>query len=416
MKKLLSAICITLAIFLVSCGGNKPEEIPEKPPAFSILQSQTTLKKHCEYGENVSFSEDELNNFLGENTTYITVTTLPDAEMGTLIFNGSAVIKGQSVPTEQLGYLKFVPSFQCKNASFGFTCDGKSFAGAEFGCELVYGEDVNSPPVAKDSDLLTVSGFTCEGKLAISEPNGDDYTINVITYPTDGFISVGKDGIVTYTPKEGFSGKDSMVYTVTDCFGSVSSKATLSIGVDKNESGLKFADMQDDMSHLYAYRMCENDVMVYRYEDGNYYFDPETPVSKIDFLVMMMCVTGEDADIVAVADSAATDDNGLSSGLKGYLSAASEKGLIQLENGRFSPKDSITLRDAAFTVANILSLPEAGSKTASSETDGKDYNALYSVVKAGIVDVAEPEKVLTKSDMAEILCKVSDYMEDNNMN
>ena len=416
MKKLLIAICITLAFFLVSCGGNTTEQVEEKPPAFSILQSQTTLKKHCEFGENASFSETEMDEFLGEKTNYITVTTLPEAEKGTLMFNGAAVIKGQSIPTIQLEYLKFIPSFECKSAGFGFTCDGKGFGGAEFGCELVFGDEVNSPPIAKDSVLSTVSGFTCEGELAINEPNGDDYTINVITYPTDGFVSFSENGQITYTPKEGFSGKDSMVFTVTDCFGAVSSKATLSIEVDKNESGMRFADMQDDMAHLYAYRMCKDDIMVYRYEDGSYYFDPDSPVSKIDFLVMMMCLTGEDADIVAVADSAVTDDNGLSSGLKGYLSAATEKGLILLENGRFSPKDAITVSDAAYTVSKILSLPEAGSQNVSAEAGGKDYKALYSAVKAGLLELADPEKTLDKSDVAELLCKVFDYMEENNMN
>ncbi len=416
MKKLLIAFCITLAFFLVSCGGNQQELKEEKPPAFSILQSQTTLKKHCEYGENASFSENELNNFLGESATYITVTTLPDAEKGTLIFNGAAVVKGQSVPTEQLDYLKFVPSFECKTASFGFTCDSKSFEGEEFGCELVFGEEINSPPVAKDSQLSTVSGFTCESELFITEPDGDSFTINVLSYPTDGFISIDSKGTVNYTPNEGFSGKDSMVFSVTDCFGAVSSKATLSISVDKNESGIRFADMEDDMNHLYAYKMCKDNVMVYRYEDGNYYFDPETPVSKMDFLVMMMCLTGEDADIVAVADSAVTDDTGLSSGLKGYLSAATEKGLIRLENGRFSPKDQITLSDAAYTVSKILSLPEVGSQNASSENGNDDYKALYSAVKAGIIETADPQKTLTKSEMAELLYKVFEYMEDNNMN
>ena len=416
MKKLLLAICITLAFFLVSCGGTKTEPIEEKPPAFSILQSQATLKKHCELGENASFSESELNNFLGESTTYITITKLPEAENGTLMFNGSAVIKGQSVPTGQLDFLKFVPSFECKTASFGFTCDGKTYSGAEFGCEMVFGEEVNSPPVAKDSGILTVSGFSCEGSLAITEPNGDDFIINVITYPIDGFITVSENGKVVYTPREGFSGKDSMVFTVTDCFGAESQKAMLSIEVDKNESGMKFVDMKDDMEHLYAYRMCKDNVMVYRYQDGEYYFDPESPVSKIEFLVMAMCLTGEDADIVAVADSVAIDDNGLSSGLKGYLSHAVANGLVQLDNGRFSPKDSVTLSEVAFTVSEILSLPEVGAQNASTETGNREYKALYSAVKAGIIDLAEPDLVVTKNDLAKIFCKVSQYMEDNNMN
>ena len=102
--------------------------------------------------------------------------------------------------------------------------------------------------------------------------------------------------------------------------------------------------------------------------------------------------------------------------LPGYgFSAAAEKGLIRLDNGRFSPKDAITLSDAAYTVAKILSLPEMGSQNVSAES-GKDYKALYSVIKAGLLEHAEPEKTLSKSEMAELLCKVCDYMEENNMN
>lgn len=415
MKKLLIALCFVFMLLLAACDKKPTEELPDKPPAFSILQSQTTLMKHQEYGENATFSADELHKFLGETTTYITVTELPDAEKGTLVFNGAAVIKGQSVPTDQLEFLKFVPTVDCKNAEFNFTCDGKGFIGETLECELVFGEGVNAPPVVKNGELKTVSGFTCEGKLSISEPNGDGYVINVITYPTDGFISVSADGNVIYTPKDGFSGSDSLIYTVTDNFGAVSEKATLTINVEKDESNLKFADMEEDMIHLYAHKMCKDNIMVYRFQDGEYYFDPETPVSKMDFLVMMMCVSGEDANIVAVADSAVRDDTGLSSGLKGYLSAAAEKGFIRLDNGRYSPKENITLAEAAFTVSNVLKLPEAQS-TNSSENENADYKTLYSAVKAGLIDVAEPSKTLTKADVAELLSRVADYMEENNMN
>ena len=39
--------------------------------------------------------------------------------------------------------------------------------------------------------------------------------------------------------------------------------------------------MDGNANHLSAYRVCSNDVMVYRVADGKYYFDPEAPVSKI---------------------------------------------------------------------------------------------------------------------------------------
>ncbi len=416
MKKLFVPVCIILTLCLMSCGIKPEEKTPERPPAFSILQKQTVLTKHSEKGENASFSEIELNNFLGESATYITVTALPDSEKGTLIFNGAAVIKGQSIPTSQLEYLKFVPSADCASADFKFTCDSKGFLGNELGCELVFGDEVNSPPVVSDSKLTTVEGISCKGKLSISEPNGDGYTINIVTYPSDGFITVSSDGSLVYIPEQGFSGKDSMVFTVTDRFGAVSERATLSIGVDKNESGLYFADMQDDMNHLYAYRMCKDNIMVYRYENGEYYFDPEAPVSKMDFLVMMMCVSKQNADIVAVADSAATDDKGLSSGLKGYLSAASEKGIVRLEDGKFHPNEKITLADAAYMISNALKLPEVKDPSVSAGSTDNTYKHILAALNAGIIDGTDPTATLTKADVAVMLSGIADYMEENNMN
>lgn len=409
-------LAILLILSLTACTGGTGEEISnDRPPAFSLLQKQTTLSKHSEKGESASFSDTDFKNLLGESVTYITVTELPDTRLGTLIFNGASVTKGQTLPAGSLNYLKFVPNADCESATFGFTCDSKSFDGRELKCEMVFTDTVNSPPVAMDSKLKTVSGISCETVLKINEPNGDDYTINVITYPTDGYIEISSDGTVIYTPKDSFSGKDSLIYTVTDRFGEVSERATLEIEVEKNENGLYFADMQEDMLHLYAHRMCRDNVMVYRYEDGKYLFDPDKPVSKIEFLVMLMNVSGEDTDIVAVADSAVTDDSGLSSGLKGYLSAAAEKGLIRLNNGKFSPADTVTVSDAAYMVASVLDLPRANSESASTEGSDSTLSAMLAASNAGFFNGQEPNQSLTKADCAKLLCLVYDYMADNNM-
>ncbi len=421
MKKLfLVFTCILLVLSLVSCSGDGGDvSKPDRPPAFNVLQKQSKLTKHTERGESASFSQDEFKSFLGEEVGKITVTALPDAGSGTLIFNGAAVIKGQTLPADQLGYLKFIPSAECQSATFSFSCDSAGYFGNEFGCEMIFSDEVNSPPVVSDAVFKTVAGISCEGTLDITEPNGDDFTVNVVTYPTDGYISVDGSDFV-YTPTEGFSGRDSMVFTVTDRFGLVSQSATLSIEVAENSNGLVFEDMKDDSAHLYAHRMCANDTMVYRYTDGKYYFDPEAAVSKMELLVMVMCVSKLDADITAVADSVVDDDTGLSSGLKGYLSSAAEKGIIMLDKGKFSPKDQATLADAAYMIASALKLPDVSAGNASSDGSDIVYNAVAASVSAGIIetenDTVDVNSVLTKADVAELLCRVADYMTENNMN
>ncbi len=416
MKKLFIALCCIMLILTFSaCSGGNEEKAPERPPAFSILQKQTTLTKRAEKGKNAAFNEQEFADMLGEKLTYITVTDLPEADSGALIFNGASVMKGQSIPSAQLNYLKFIPTQNCAEASFGFTCDSTGYNGSEMKCVIVFGDGINSPPVATDSKISTVSGITVGGVLDINEPNGDEYIINVITYPTDGAITLSSDGSIVYTPNEDFSGKDKLLYTVTDRFGAVSERAELNISVEENESGIRFADMENDMSHLYAHKMCASNVMVYRYENGSYYFDPDLPVSKMDFLVMLMNVTGQDADIVAVADSAVSDDTALSSGLKGYLSAANEKGIIRLTNGKFSPFEEINIGEAAYMINASLNLPDVNSSSVSVGVTDKTYSSLAAVKNAGITDVTDPSQSISKAEAAKLLCSILDYMEDNNV-
>lgn len=414
MKRfIMLAAALILMLCLAACS-EKNTEAPDsgRPPAFSVIQKQIKLNKRCERNESATFSEAEFEKLLGEKLTYITVTSLPEGK-GTLIFNGTSVIEGQSIPSAMLGYLKFMPADGCAAASFNFTCDSAGFDKKELCCDIVFADGVNSPPIAENSTLSTVKGISRESLLSITEPNGDDFTINVITYPTDGFISIGADGSVVYSPNEGFSGSDSMVYTVTDRYGASSEKATLSIQVGENKSGLYFADMQEDLNHIYAHKMCENNTMVYRRENGNYYFEPQKKVSKIEFLVMLMSVSGHDNGITAVADSVASDDGGLSSGLKGYISAAADKGLITLDNGKFSPEAEITLGEAVCMAANALSLPGADN------TNDPIHSAVSAAVAAKLIETVDGSvdisAVMTKADIALLLCGIDDYMTENNM-
>lgn len=415
MKRAIFTALILVCVLLVSCAGGAEGEPSSQPPAFDILERQATLTKHGKKGESASFSAEEFKSLLGESVSSITLKSLPEATAGRLIFNGEAVTEGQAIALEEVERLRFIPSAETKSASFCFSCDSAGFENRDIKCSLVFSLGVNSPPIAEGGSMSTVSGISCEGFLSINEPDGDGYTIKVITYPRNGEVSVSAGGLVVYTPKDSFSGIDTLVYSVSDVYGAASQPATLKIEVKKNESGLYFADMQDNENHLYAHRMCESAVMVYKSEGGKYLFEPSQEVTKLEFLVMLMSASGQDKSVVAVADSAIGDDSGLSSGLKGYLSTAAEKQIIMLENGNFSPNSPISVQDACYMVARVLGLPGSKSENASATANEEYSAAMLAVNGAKLLDVVEPEKTLNKAEVAELLCRAQDYMLANNM-
>ena len=328
MRKLLLIFALLACISFASCsGGEDAEQIdPSVPPAFTVLQNRLKLSKHIEKGNVASFSQEEFSSLIGEQISRLTINALPTD--GALICNGKTVMKGQTIPADELEFLRFVPNDSCDFASFCFSCDGSGVNKNEFTCDMVFSTEINTAPIATDSELKTVSGIPAKAILNLCEPNGDDFTLNIITYPTNGSVTVSKTGEVLYTAREGFSGKDKLVYSVTDIYGESSAVATLNIEVEKNQSGIYFADMENSPNHLYAHNLCEENIMVYRAENGKYYFEPSNTVTKMEYLVMLMCATGLDNGITAVADSIADDDSGLSSGLKGYISAAAEKEIL----------------------------------------------------------------------------------------
>lgn len=394
---LLMCLCICISFF--ACASEEPGSKTEEPPAFGIIKKGITLNKKSPESEGVTFSKAEFESALGCEISYITVSALP--ESGSLRFRGLEVMTGQTLPADSLEYLRFVPDVGSEKASFGFSCDAQGWSGAEITCNIRISDSENVSPVCEDMIWSTYRGIAVTGRLSASDPDGDGIKINVISYPTDGYVEFLEDGWIVYTPAEGFTGSDRMVYSVTDEFGAVSGRATLMIDVELNEDGLIFSDMQDDYSQLSAVRMCKDGIMLYRLENGEYIFSPDSEVAKYEFLVMLMCVAGADKSVSAVSDSVAIDDSGLSSGIKGYIDEAVDNGFVELDSGNFYPRASVTLADALDMAGRVLSLPTGSN--------------VDTVIDTSLLNVTQADGFITKRDAAIILCGVKDYMEKNGM-
>ena len=65
-KPFVFILCILLAFTFVACADTQQAEVSDGlPPAFSILQKQTTVTKQGEKGNFASFTKEDFDKILG---------------------------------------------------------------------------------------------------------------------------------------------------------------------------------------------------------------------------------------------------------------------------------------------------------------------------------------------------------------
>jgi hypothetical protein len=92
---------------------------------------------------------------------------------------------------------------------------------------------VNNPPKATSQSLVAVPGLPLTVTLAATDPDGDDLGFAVTQAPTHGWLS-GIDGKLTYTPKFGYNGTDTLTFEAIDGQGKTAAGSVTFKVSDKN--------------------------------------------------------------------------------------------------------------------------------------------------------------------------------------
>lgn len=105
-----------------------------------------------------------------------------------------------------------------------------------FEFESTAGEE-NYPPSAFDDNAATAEGVpvTIDVLANDTDPEGDALTVNVLSAPGSGTVTLNPDQTVTYTPAPGFSGTDSFTYTAHDGRAD-SNAASVTVTVSRQET------------------------------------------------------------------------------------------------------------------------------------------------------------------------------------
>ncbi len=350
---ILSVIFILAAVTPISAVGSSL-----LTPALKLLAEDTEMIKSGLVSGRISFDDKDFDLAVGRDVESITITALPPASDGTLMYNNAPVTVNQTISASALKYLSFIPTGNCQSSSFRF----KSGCEYSIECVLKYTDSVNlAPTTTKNADSVPVwtqKDITTFGTLSASDPDGDRLTFEIIDYPKRGIVEIVNkhSGDYKYTPYDGLVGEDSFTYAVYDEWGNYSAKETVVIDVDKAAANLVFADLNGHWAHNAALVMVAEDAMDVKSVNGELYFEPEEKITREEFLVTVMKVLG--AGDVPPATTVFADDNEISEDAGGYVARAYSLGVINgsVEDGLlcFNPKDNITRAEAAVILNAII--------------------------------------------------------------
>lgn len=352
------------------------------------------------------FSADDFSE--EEQIVGICVTGLPDANVGTAMLGCRVIQPGDILTAEQLAQMTFAPLRTEIDREAVVTYlpiyENRVDQAAEMTISIR--GKVDKAPVAEDSAIETYKNLPNRGKLKVSDPEGQPLQYTVTRQPRRGTVTVSEDGTFLYTPKKNKVGTDSFTFTATDPSGKVSREATVTVEILKPSTREQYTDTAGLDCSFTAEWMKETGLFVGEKVGGALCFQPEKPVSRGEFLTMLVNAlqipTEEDA-----VHTGFTDDT--PQWLRPYLAAALRCGISAgwPYGDSFQSQELITGAEAALLVQNALDLEVSAAVSGKENEDSLPawaQNALTAMAENGIS--LNPE-TLTRETAAALLYQVS---------
>ncbi len=389
---------------------------------IDVIAAATDMAVAGLSGNTLDFSVDRFASAMNlSRIDNIKVTKLPDKSCGTLYIGAAAVKEGQSIGASSISLMTYEENAGGKGspAFFNFTVNSSAY---EMKCNIYMLDELNYSPTVSMASYASLNaethrGIKMSGVLSAYDPEGDVLTYEIVKYPVNGHIKLDDKalGIYTYTPKQGYTGKDSFSYVARDIYGNYSASAKVELEVVPQGTSAVYKDMEDSELYNYALTMTERGVMNGIQVGENYYFEPSRTVTRAEFIVSAMNALGLD-NIPDVEKTGFFDDKDIKPEMKGYIALAYSKGYIsgQNINGElcFRPDETVKMSEAAVIVSNMIGYAEAKVTPVFADADeipAWSSKAMCSLHTLGIIEapdgVAGAGETITRGNMAKLLSK-----------
>ena len=395
---LLSAALPASAIFF-------DEGTEEVPVAYDLV-------KNAPAGEQLTFAQTDFLTDGGELDA-IVISALPDSQAGTLTLGGQLLRVGDVISMEAVDGLTYTAkdTANASAAQFRFLpvfSDGIS--GAEASADLFLLTEENGAPVARDLELTTYKNVAITERFDGVDPEGDLLTYHVVKKPARGAVTVQEDGTFVYTPYENKTGKDTFTYVAVDAVGNSSDPATVKVKIAQPDTTATSSDLDGDPPHKSALRLAVEGLFVGECMNGSYFFQPDAPVTRSQFVAMVMDTVGLDA-LEGVERTGFADDEAIQTWAKPYVASALKSGLIQGSldgDGQvvFRGEDTVTAAEAAVLLDRALQVTDVDAQTfAGSDTPVWAAQSAANLSTCGVLNGADSLSTqLTRGEAAQLLC------------
>ena len=300
----------------------------------------------------------------------ICITGLPDS--GTLLLGTRVLRPGDILTAEQVSAMTFVPASTETDASaqVDYLPIYESQVAPCASMTIAIRGKEDKAPVAEDFAAETYKNLPLNGKLKVSDPEGQMLPYTVTRLPKRGDVTIAEDGSFTYTPKKNKVGVDSFIFTATDPAGNVSREATVTITILKPTDAKQYTDTTGKDCRFAAEWMKNTGIFVGESLADNACFSPEKAVTRGEFVTMLVKTLDipqeDEADFTGYTDEVPL-------WLKPYLAAAVRSGLTAglPDQETFGAEAPITGAEAAVMLQNALDLsiplPQSNTEALSQE-------------------------------------------------
>lgn len=371
-------------------------------------------------GDMIAFSAEDFKANTGDKSrlSRITIRTLPNPDAGTLVIGGQPLSVDSVVDSSALAGLRFqsAPNPSVTTTTFTFTPDfssGKKAKDTTVTIHLL--TQANQPPIARNMDLSTYKNIAITGYFDAVDSEGDALSFQLTSTPARGAVTLAQDGSsqFVYTPYENKTGSDSFTYVAVDPAGNTSPEARITVRIEKAHTAVTYADLTGHSAHKAAIHLAEEGIFVGQKVNGRYFFDPDAPVSRAEFLTMAMQVAGMEP-MEDVTLTGFFDDETIPVWAKGSVAAALKAGVIRgCPNSEgapvFGPDTPITHGEATVMLNKLLNIsdvplevfsPEEQTHWAAQAAANLTASGVMRQENAGGTVLASP---MTRAEAAELL-------------